>query len=156
MKLLHGHIFLVEFNPSSGHEFQKMRPAVIISSDELLQKSNLITCVPFTSNIQNSLGVEDLLVKKTELNRLFCDSVLKTSHISTFDKCRVVKYIGKLEEEVFDSLKKVVVKNFLFKVYSDNVEREIESESKEYFLTYSLLLLFTLIGIGIYTIISRL
>lgn len=112
MKLIHGHIFLVEFNPSSGHEFQKMRSAVIISSNNLIRKSNLITCVPFTSNLQNLLGDEDIFVKKSEINKLFCDSVLKTSHISTFDKSRVVKYIGKLEDELFFCLKNIVIKNF--------------------------------------------
>jgi mRNA interferase MazF len=112
MKLLHGHIYLVEFDPSSGHEFQKMRPAVVISSDEMIKKSSLISCVPFTSNIKSLLNSEEIFVKKSELNRLFCDSVLKTSHISTFDKCRVVKYIGKLEEEVFDCLKRTIARNF--------------------------------------------
>ena len=112
MNLKHGHIYFVEFNPSSGHEFQKMRPAVILSSDELIKKSNLVSCVPFTGNTGNAVDGEDILIKKSKQNNLFSDSVIKTHHISTFDKRRVKKYIGELGETSFNSLKKVVARNF--------------------------------------------
>ena len=112
MNLKHGHIYLVEFNPSSGHEFQKMIPAVILSSEELIQRSNLISCVPFTGNTGNIVDGDDILIKKSKQNNLFSDSVLKTQHISTFDKRRVKKYIGELGETAFNSLKKVVANNF--------------------------------------------
>lgn len=112
MNLKHGHIYLVEFNPSSGHEFQKMRPAVILSSDELIKRSNLISCVPFTGNTGNLVEGDDILVKKSKQNNLFSDSVLKTQHISTFDKRRVKKYIGELNETSFNSLKHIIARNF--------------------------------------------
>lgn len=112
MKFKHGHIYFVEFNPSSGHEFQKMRPAVIISSDELIKRSNLISCIPFTGNTGNVVDKDDILVKKSKQNNLFSDSVMKAQHISTFDKRRVKKYIGELGETAFNSLKKVLVRNF--------------------------------------------
>ena len=112
MNLKHGHIYFVEFNPSSGHEFQKMRPAVILSSNELMKRSNLISCVPFTGNTVNVVDGDDILVKKSKQNNLFSDSVMKSQHISTFDKRRVKKYIGELGETAFNSLKKVVARNF--------------------------------------------
>ena len=112
MNLKHGHIYFVEFNPSSGHEFQKMRPAVILSSDTLIKRSNLISCVPFTGNTGNVVDGDDILVKKSKQNKLFSDSVMKAQHISTFDKRRVKKYIGELGEASLNSLKKVVAQNF--------------------------------------------
>lgn len=112
MRLKHGHIYFVEFNPSSGHEFQKMRPAVILSSDELIKRSNLISCVPFTGNTGNIVDGDDILVKKSRQNNLFSSSILKTQHISTFDKRRVKRYIGKLEEESLNCLKQIVIHNF--------------------------------------------
>jgi mRNA interferase MazF len=112
MKLTHGHIYFIEFTPSSGHEFQKMRPAVIFSSDELIKRSNLISCVPLTSNTENMINKDDILVKKSNQNNLFKDSVLKSQHICTFDKRRVKKYIGELEQVSFGELKKVVARNF--------------------------------------------
>ena len=112
MKLQHGHIYFVEFNPSNGHEFKKMRPAVIISSNGLIKRSNLISCIPFTGNSGNVVDTDDILVKKSKQNNLFSDSVMKTQHISTFDKQRVQKYIGELEDSALNGLKKVVIRNF--------------------------------------------
>lgn len=73
MNIKHGHIYFVEFNPSSGHEFQKMRPAVILSSNELIKRSNLISCAPFTGNTGNFLYKDDILIKKSIQNNLFSD-----------------------------------------------------------------------------------
>lgn len=112
MNLQHGHIYFVEFNPSSGHEFQKMRPAVILSSNELIERSNLISCVPLTGNTGNIVEGDDIVVKKNKQNNLFTDSLIKSQHISTFDKRRVKRYIGELGEADFHSLKKVVTRNF--------------------------------------------
>jgi len=114
MNLKHGHIYFVEFNPSSGHEYQKMRPALILSSDKLIKRSNLITCVPFTGNTGNVVGEDDILVTKNKQNNLFTDSILKSQHISTFDKLRVKRLIGVLDEKLLNLLKKVVARNFDF------------------------------------------
>jgi mRNA interferase MazF len=112
MDLRHGHIYFVEFDPSSGHEFQKMRPAVILSSDELMARSNLATCVPFTSSTDKMRSKDDILVKKDDENHLYMDSVLKTQHISSFDKGRVKKYVGILDSISLKTLKATVNRNF--------------------------------------------
>lgn len=112
MKLQHGHIYFVEFDPSSGHEFRKMRPAVLISSDDLIRRSNLISCVPFTGNTNNVVATDDVLVKKDGSNNLFADSILKAQHISTFDKSRVKKHIGVLDGSILKNLKNIIMRNF--------------------------------------------
>ena len=112
MKLRHGHIYFAEFDPSSGHEFKKIRPAVLISSDDLIRRSNLISCVPFTGNTNNIIATDDILVKKNGSNNLFVDSVLKTQHISTFDKIRVKKYVGVLDSSTLKKLKILIIRNF--------------------------------------------
>lgn len=112
MKLCHGHIYFVEFDPSSGHEFKKMRPAVLISSDDLIRRSNLISCVPFTGNVNNVVATDDVLVKKDNGNNLFADSILKAQHISTFDKNRVKKYVGTLDGSILKNLKNLIIRNF--------------------------------------------
>ena len=111
MKLQYGSIYFVEFDPSTGHEFQKTRPAVLLSSSKLIKKSSLISCVPFTGNTGNHVE-GDILVKKTRQNNLFMDSVLKSRHISTFDKRRIKKYVGDLEGTSLEKLKKQIVQNF--------------------------------------------
>lgn len=112
MELQHGHIYFVEFDPSSGHEFQKTRPAVIISSNDLIKRSHLITCIPFTGNTSNTVDKDDVLVKKNTDNNLYCDSVLKTQHISTFDKRRVLRYVGILADSALHSLKDTIIRNY--------------------------------------------
>ncbi|MEK7171703.1 MAG: type II toxin-antitoxin system PemK/MazF family toxin [Patescibacteria group bacterium] len=112
MKLQHGHIYFVEFDPSSGHEFKKIRPAVLISSNDLISRSNLISCVPFTANTNNVVATDDILVKKDISNNLFTDSILKTQHISTFDKNRVKKYVGVLDGIILKNLKNLIIRNF--------------------------------------------
>lgn len=112
MKLQHGHIYFVEFDPSAGHEFKKTRPAVLISSDDLIKRSNLISCVPFTGNTNNVVATDDVLVKKDGSNNLFADSILKAQHISTFDKNRVKKYVGILDNSTLKNLKNLIIRNF--------------------------------------------
>mgnify|MGYP001588507911 CR=1 FL=1 len=104
MKLQHGHIYFVEFDP--------LRPAVLVSSDDLIRRSNLISCVPFTANTNNVVATDDVLVKKDVSNNLFADSILKTQHISTFDKNRVKKYVGVLDGTILKNLKNLVIRNF--------------------------------------------
>ncbi len=111
MKFQHGHIYFVEFDPSSGHEFKKIRPAVFVSSDHLISRSNLISCVPFTANTDNVVAHDDILVKKDAGNNLFANSILKTQHISTFDKSRVKKYIGVLDNSTLKALKNLIIRN---------------------------------------------
>ncbi len=111
MKLQHGHIYFIEFDPSSGHEFKKMRPAVLISSNELIKRSNLVSCVPFTGNTNNVVANDDVLIKKDSENNLFSDSVLKSQHLSTFDKSRIKKYVGLLDDGNLKILKKLIVRN---------------------------------------------
>lgn len=112
MKFQHGHIYFVEFDPSSGHEFKKIRPAVLISSDELIRRSNLISCVPLTGNTDNIVAVDDVFVRKDTHNNLFMDSILKTQHVSTFDKNRVKKYVGIIDDLTLKELKNRIVRNF--------------------------------------------
>lgn len=46
-----GEIYLVNFDPTIGHEVKKKRPAVIISNDIHNQFSPLVTVAPLSSNI---------------------------------------------------------------------------------------------------------
>ena len=46
MEILFGHIYLVDFDPSVGREYQKMRPALVIQSDAVTKHSDLVTVVP--------------------------------------------------------------------------------------------------------------
>ena len=102
-----GEIWWVCFNPSVGHEFKKKRPAVVITSSKVIKKINLIAVLPITSNKNNYL-INDIVIKKDSDNQLFCDSIIKVSHISTFDKSkdRFIKKIGEVRDDIMKEIKK--------------------------------------------------
>lgn len=88
-----GQIWLVNFDPSIGHEYQKMRPALIVESNAYLPLGNLVTVVPISSQITKSTLL-DILISKDASNRLMADSLIKTRQISSFDERRFIKLIG--------------------------------------------------------------
>lgn len=106
----HGDIYLIQFDPSTGHEYQKTRPAVVISSDDVLRRSSFVTCIPLTSRVSRPFD-DDILVVKDNENNLFSDSLLKSQHISTFDQSRVEKYVGRLSAMDMKKLKAVICRN---------------------------------------------
>ncbi|MBC8154476.1 MAG: type II toxin-antitoxin system PemK/MazF family toxin [Bacteroidetes bacterium] len=98
-----GDVWLVDFDPSVGHEYQKVRPALIVESDSYLSLGNLITIVPISSQLGKS-ALLDVLIPKTAKNRLVSDSLIKTRQISTFDKRRFIKYIGQCQPSVLQAV----------------------------------------------------
>lgn len=107
----YGELFLVNFNPSIGHEFQGKRPAIVIESDEQIKKSNLITVLPLTSNLNNKL-YNDIIIKSDSRNNLIKDSVIKVYDIYSFDYSRFINKIGVVNEEILGKIKEYLKKHF--------------------------------------------
>lgn len=106
-----GDIYFIQWDPSIGHEFKKTRPAIILSSDETIKESNLITVMAITKN-GNSPITDDIEIKKNDDNRLMYDSLIKVHHISSFDKSRCKKYIGKIDEKKLKEIRQYLHKHF--------------------------------------------
>jgi len=106
----YGEIWTVVFTGSVGHEFAKDRPALIIESDNQLKIDNVITIMPLTSKNKNFC--DDIIIAKSDLNNLYCDSVLKVHHIQSFDRSRFIRKIGVVENEVMDKIKQYLKKHF--------------------------------------------
>ena len=106
-----GQLYLVNFNPSTGHEFQGKRPAIVIQSNNFIKKSNLITVLPITSNLDNKL-TEDILLEKDDQNKLFSDSVIKVFYICSFDHSRFINYVGTVKNDVLLEVRKHLKKYF--------------------------------------------
>jgi len=109
--MLYGNIYFVNFAPSVGHEFQGVRPAVVIESDRQLAKSNLVTVMPLTSKIDKAHS-DDIFVKQTKNNGLFRDSLIKVHNIESFDQSRFIKKIGKLDNNELQKIKKYLKIHF--------------------------------------------
>ncbi len=99
----YGDIFFVDFDPSVGHEFQKKRPAIIVQSNETLNKTNLTTVVALTSNIKGKQP-DDFLINKNSKNRLYIDSLVKVQAIHSFDESRFIKKIGEVDSDMMNKI----------------------------------------------------
>ncbi|HOF00307.1 MAG TPA: type II toxin-antitoxin system PemK/MazF family toxin [Spirochaetota bacterium] len=99
-----GELWLINFDPSFGHEYKKMRPGLIIGSDKFININSLITVIPISSKIDRKSELDILIIKDSE-NRLMNDSLIKLFQISSFDKRRMVKYIGKCNDKVNNQVK---------------------------------------------------
>jgi len=107
----YGEIYWVDFDPSVGHEYKNRRPALIVQSEEELKKSNVVTVIPFTSNLQKKKPM-DILVHKNHCNHLFTDSILKVQCIMSFDYSRFVRKIGEADRELLEAVKKYLKTHF--------------------------------------------
>ena len=105
-------IWLVNFDPSFGHEYKKVRPALVIQNDGYLASSSLITVIPISSQTTKQTEL-DILLRTDAQNRLKQDSLLKTKQVSSFDKGRFIKLIGALDEKTMKSVSKNIKKLLL-------------------------------------------
>lgn len=106
-----GDIFLANFDPSLGHEFQNKRPALVIQSNETLTKSNLVTVMPLTTNKGNKIN-NDIEITPDSKNCLLSDSIIKVYDIESFDYSRFIKKIGIANGEIMSKVKMYLKKHF--------------------------------------------
>jgi len=97
-KFQRGQIWLVNFDTSFGHEYTKVRPALIVQNDRYIESNNLLTVIPISSQTIKQTDL-DILLEKNAQNRLMTDSLLKTKQVSSFDKRRFIKLIGIANKE---------------------------------------------------------
>lgn len=104
-----GEIWLVNFDPALGHEFQKVRPALVLQSVKIASK--LITVMPLSSQVSNK-STSDIFLKKDSKNRLFADSLIKVQQISSFDKKRLIHYVGVVSQKTLKQIDKYIKEHF--------------------------------------------
>ena len=116
-------LWLVNFDPSFGHEYKKIRPALIIQHDQYISSSNLLTVIPISSQTVKQTEL-DVLVKKDTQNRLMKDSLLKTKQISSFDKRRFIKPIGTMSEPTMNQIDEHIQRLLFGKVLKTSIKSE--------------------------------
>lgn len=110
-EIKYGNIYWVNFAPSVGHEFQGVRPAVVIQSDKQLAKTTLVSVMPLTSKA-NKARQYDILIAQNEANGLFRDSTIKVNSVESFDRSRFRKKIGTLGNSDLQKIKSYLVIHF--------------------------------------------
>jgi len=91
-----GDIWLVNLDPTLGHEIRKSRPAVIIQNDLGNKYSPITIIAPITSqNIEKTYPIEVILNKKSSgLEKI---SKVLLNQIRAIDKRRLIKKLGKVD-----------------------------------------------------------
>lgn len=92
-----GEIRLVGFDPATGSEANKNRPAIIVSNDAAASRSaylgrGVVTVVPLTSNVERVLMFQVFMpADRTGLHK---DSKAQAEQIRTLDVSRIGAVLG--------------------------------------------------------------
>ncbi len=97
--LQRGDIWLVNFDPTIGHEIKKSRPAVIIQNDIGNKYSSITILAPITSQGTDKIYPIEVLLTK-ENSGLIKESKVLLNQIRAVDKKRLIKKVGRAHEEI--------------------------------------------------------
>ena len=106
-----GEIYLVNFDPTIGHEVKKKRPALILSNNIHNQYSPLVTVAPLSSNTNKVYPFEVYVPNKlTGLNE---NSKIMIIQLRSIDKKRLINKIGNIEDKkITNNINKVISEHF--------------------------------------------
>ena len=106
-----GEIYLVNFDPTLGHEVNKIRPALILSNDIHNQYSPLVTVAPLSSNTNKVYPFEVFISKTaTGLHENFKIMIIQ---LRSIDKKRLINKIGNIEDkETINKINQVITEHF--------------------------------------------
>lgn len=88
-----GEVWWVNFEPSTGGEIHKQRPAVIVSNDSANRYLNRVQVVPLTSNTDRVYPSEALVRVNDREGKAMADQVM------TVSKERLVESIGAMTRD---------------------------------------------------------
>lgn len=99
-------VVLVNLNPTVGSEIRKTRPCVVISPIELNRNLNTIVVAPMTT-ISNEYPTRVDVFFKGISGKIAVDQ------IRTIDDRRVVKKLGKINQEEVVNLKEIIRQTYV-------------------------------------------
>ena len=101
MELKQYHVYLVNLDPTVGHEIKKTRPCLVISPDEMNKHLQTIMIAPMTTKSHEYPSRVALRFKGR-------DAWVVLDQIRTVDRGRLVKELGKLESRNVRNIKDVI------------------------------------------------
>ena len=103
MKIERGDILLINFNPVTGSEQGRIRPALIIQCNTLNKHSPLTIVAPITSKIYTKEFSTNVYIEKEE-SGLRTDSTILLNQIRAIDKRRIIKKLSHLNIEAMQKV----------------------------------------------------
>lgn len=102
-----GEVYLVNFDPTTGAEIKKTRPALILQNNISNQYSRIIIVAAITSQFRETLYPTEVLVQAPE-GGLNINSVVLLNQIRSIDKQRLIKRLGNLESETLQKVDEAI------------------------------------------------
>ena len=94
-------IYLINLDPTVGHEIKKSRPCVVISPNEINHSIATIIIAPMTTKSRNYPTRLDIQFQGKK-------GWIVLDQIRTIDKKRIIKKMGKLNEIKISEIKKMI------------------------------------------------
>lgn len=101
MELKQYDVFLVNLDPTIGHEIKKIRPCCVISPDEMNRNIQTIIIAPMTTKSHDYPTRVKCIFEKKE-------AWIILDQIRTVDKIRLIKKIGSLNKETITNIKNTI------------------------------------------------
>jgi mRNA interferase MazF len=94
-------IFLINLDPTVGHEMRKVRPCIIISPDEMNRHIGTVIVAPMTTK-SHEYPSRHKIVFQDKTGWIVLDQ------IRTIDKRRLVKRLGHLDDDDAAAVKNII------------------------------------------------
>lgn len=101
MELNQYHVYLVNLDPTIGHEIQKTRPCVVISPDEMNRHLKTVMIAPMTTKSHD-------YPSRVELRFSGKRAWIVLDQIRTVDRARLVRELGKLNLRQISRVKETI------------------------------------------------
>ena len=94
-------VFLINLDPTIGHEIKKSRPCLIISPDEMNKYISTIIIAPLTTKSHD-------YPTRVKVNFNNKEGWIVLDQIRSVDKLRLLKKMGKIDKKIIGKVKNVI------------------------------------------------
>jgi mRNA interferase MazF len=101
MEITQYHAYLVNLDPTIGHEIKKTRPCLVISPNEMNRHLNTVIIAPMTTRSHP-------YPSRAALRFAGKDAWIVLDQIRTVDKGRLIKILGKLDAKHIGKVKDIL------------------------------------------------
>ena len=104
-------IVVVNLNPKKGHEVGKIRPAVVISSDDENDILDTVILMPLSTDLLEDMEPYRMRIPKRD--NLKQDSDILINQIRTLSKQRIGERVAQLTDDEYAQVIQLLCKNFI-------------------------------------------